>query len=130
MSDQRPVVRGTMDEADDEEGLGNGEPPEIKEFIEELGESGPEFIPRSTPFLLGLPFVVLLGCLTVSTAIWRDCASLFDLLLLNTPLGEESNPIGSFLYCMSYRDHYFGPSQENSLRSSPARFLHTRMCQT
>ena len=87
-SDQKPVMRGPVDEQDDDEGFGNGEPPEIKEFIEELGESGPEFIPQSTPLLLGLPLMMLLGCLTVSAAIWKECGNLFDMILLNSPLGN------------------------------------------
>lgn len=89
LSDQKPSVRSAIEEPDDDDLFGNGEPPEIKEFIEELGESTPEVLPRSTPLLLGLPLMILLGCLTVSTALWRDIASLFDLLLLSTPLGEN-----------------------------------------
>ena len=92
-SDQKPVMRGgPVDDQDDDEGFGNGEPPEIKEFIEELGESGPEFVPQSSPPLFGLPLMMLLGCLTVSTAIWKECGNLFDMILLNSPLGDVFIP--------------------------------------
>eukprot|EP00210_Caulerpa_lentillifera_P001370 g1318.t1 len=86
-SDARPSVRGSNEDVDEDDGLGNGDPPEIKEFIEEMGESGAaDFMPPSSPSIMALPLILLFGCLTVSTALWKDCALITDLILLNSPL--------------------------------------------
>lgn len=88
LSDQKQSTRSALEEQEEDDPFGDGEPPEIKEFIEELGESSPALIPKTTPFLLGLPLMLLLGCLTLSTTLWRDASYLFDVMMLNTPLGE------------------------------------------
>ena len=92
MSDQKPVTRSSADDPEEDEGLGDGDPPEMKEFIEELEGTGQEFMAKPSPSLLGLPLVLLFGCLTVSTAIWKDCTSFLDLMLMRSPLGDSCFP--------------------------------------
>lgn len=111
-SDTRPTVRGSTEDVDEDDGLGNGEPPEIKEFIEEMGESGAaDFMPPSSPSLMALPLMLLFGCLTVSTALWKDCAFMTDLILLNSPLGEIKMFVSIEMVVLSRADGNRSPQE-------------------
>lgn len=128
-SDTRPTVRGSTEDVDEDDGLGNGEPPEIKEFIEEMGETGAaDFMPPSSPSLMALPLMLLFGCLTVSTALWKDCAFMTDFILLNSPLGEIRMLVYIRVGVLSRANDNWSP-QEGQCTPNTTGILHREILQ-
>ncbi|GMH40724.1 hypothetical protein BSKO_08628 [Bryopsis sp. KO-2023] len=80
--------RARIEDSEDDDGLGDGDPAEVREFMEELGEAGGigevgSINPSSFP---PLPTMLVLGVVSVATGIWKLGGDMMDLFLMHSPL--------------------------------------------
>lgn len=82
-------VKAPIDDTEEEEQFGDGEPNEVREFMEELGEStsqGDSAL-MSSRMLPPIPTMLALGIVSVATGIWKLSGDLVDIILMHSPLG-------------------------------------------
>lgn len=99
-SDQGFPTTTAVEDTEEEDGFGDGDPSEVREFMEELGASGDPGLTSTatTTPLPSIPTMIALGVVSFSAGLWKLLGDLSDIMLMSSPLGARSTPQNSHLH--------------------------------
>lgn len=99
-SDPTFPTNSTVEDTEEEDGFGDGDPSEVREFMEELGASEDSGATgtTATTSLPSLPTMIALGVVSFSAGVWKLCGDLSDIVLMSSPFGMKPIAQISLLY--------------------------------